>query len=101
MPRLEENDSFGIRYYPAEGVFANDLYEYAAAQMIAFAKGRGYDKKQMEELRGCVEEGLVRADYLLPAAVQEENKAQSKDRHSKNYWTVMKKIGEQFRENTD
>ena len=101
LPRLEENDSFGIRYYPAEGVFANDLYEYAAVQMIAFAKGRGYDKKQMEELRGCVEEGLVRADYLLPAAVQEENKAQSKDRHSKNYWTVMKKIGEQFRENTD
>ena len=55
----------------------------------------------MKELRRCVEEGLVRADYLLPAAVQEENMEQSLDRHSKNYWTVMKRIGAQFRENTE
>ena len=101
LPHLEENDTFGIRYYPAEGVFANDLYEYAAAQIIAYGRARGYDKKQTKELRRCVEEGLVRADYLLPAAVQEENREQSKDKHSKNYWTVMKRIGAQFRENTD
>ena len=85
LPHLEENDTFGIRYYPAEGVFANDLYEYAAAQIIAYGRARGYDKKQTKELRRCVEEGLVRADYLLPAAVQEENREQSKDKHSKNY----------------
>lgn len=51
LPRLEENDTFNLRYYPAEGVFANDLYEYAAAQVIAYAKKCGYDRKQMEELR--------------------------------------------------
>ena len=58
-------------------------------------------KAEWEKRRALVEEGLVRADYLLPAAVQEENREQSKDKHSKNYWTVMKRIGAQFRENTD
>ena len=101
LPHLEENDTFGIRYYPAERVFANDLYEYAAAQIIAYGRTYGYDKKQMKELCRCLEEGLVLADYLLPAAVQDENMEQSLDRHSKNYWTVMKRIGAQFRENTD
>ena len=41
LPHLEENDTFGIRYYPADGVFANDLYEYAAAQIIASGKACG------------------------------------------------------------
>lgn len=98
LPRLGECDTFSLRYYPAEGIFANDLYEYAAAQIVA-AAGRGeYDKKQMAELRKCVEEGLVRADYLLPEAAQEVNRRRSAGLHDRNYWAVMKRIGTEFRE---
>ena len=98
---LDEADTFSLRYYPAEGVFANDLYEYAAAEIVASTRGCGYDKKHMEELRRCLEEGIARADYLLPAEVQENNRQQAESRHERNYWTVMKKIGAAFRENTE
>ena len=101
LPSLEECDTFSLRYYPAEKVFANDLYEYAAAQILASARHRRYDKKQTEELRRCMEEGLARADYLLPEAAQESNRQLAKDRHSRNYWAVMKRIGAEFRERQD
>ena len=98
LPSLEECDIFSLRYYPAENVLANDLYEYAAAQILASARRHRYDKKQIDELRACIEEGITRADYLLPEEAQETNRHLSKDRHERNYWAVMKRIGAEFRE---
>ena len=73
------------------------IYEYVAATLLHSAEEKGFTKEQCLELRACLMEGLVRADYLLPDQIQEKHKRQAEDRHGKNYWTVMKKIGAAFR----
>ena len=50
-----------------------------------------------EEVRRCLTEGLARADYLLPAKVQAERGRSSEERHDRNYWSAMKRVGDAFR----
>ena len=97
LPGLEECDSFSLRYYTAEDVFANDLYEYVGGSLVRSARERGYDTSQLEEVRRCLTEGLARADYLLPAKVQAERARSSEERHDRNYWSAMKRVGDAFR----
>lgn len=94
---LEEADHFGIRYYSEENVFSNDLYEYVAANIVGLARKKGYNQKQLHELRRCLSEGLVRADCFLPVKTVRNYSKAAKDRHECNYWNVMKKVGDEFR----
>ena len=96
LDSLEECETFFLRYYTNEHVFSNELYEYAAALLLKKAHDANLPQSQINELRRCALSGLVRADFLLPKAVQEKNRRQTKQIHEKNYWEVMKKIGEQF-----
>ncbi len=93
---LEQYESFSLRYYPAEDVFSNDLYEYVAGGLLTKAVQRGYSPKQLSELRSCVAEGVFRADYLLAEKEQEARIRNAGTVHERNYWNVMKKVGDVF-----
>ena len=97
LPELQECESFSLRYYPAEGVFSNDLYEYVSGGLVRSARDQGYNTAQLEEVRKCLTEGLVCADYLLSAKEQARRAQSAKDRHSKNYWGAMRRVGDAFR----
>ena len=78
-------------------MFSDGLYEYACCELLARAREKGYGKKQLGEIRACLQEGLARADYLLAAADQLENARQEETVHGRNYWKVMRKLGELLR----
>lgn len=61
---LDDYESFGLRYYTQEDEFSNDIYEYAARELVRRAEKAGYSADQKKELIKCITEGLVRADYL-------------------------------------
>lgn len=96
LKEFEDYETFSLRYYPVEREFAHSLYEYAAACLLKKAEKSGYDKKQQRELRSCLKEGLVRADFLLPGNLQEKKIRSAARKHEKNYWSVMKKMGEMY-----
>lgn len=95
---LDCSERFTIRYYPSENVFSNDIYEYIAADMIGNAHKREYNGEQLAELRRCLTEGLVRADCFLPHETVGRAAGCANSRHERNYWNVMKKVGDVFRE---
>lgn len=95
---LEYSGRFTVRYYSAENAFSNDLYEYIAAGMLGNAHDRGYNQEQLTELRSCLMEGLVRADCFLQPDALEMAAEYADDRHKRNYWSVMLRVGDAFRE---
>ena len=98
LENLEECETFCLRYYTGENVFSNELYEYAAATLLKNARKARLTQPGLEEMRRCITQGLVRADFLLPDKVQEKNRRAAENVHERNYWTVMKKIGQAFHE---
>ena len=95
---LEVSERYTVRYYTAENVFSHDLYEYVASHMIGNAHIRGYNEEQIAELRRCLTEGLVRADCFLPPDAAKCAAGCADGHHEKNYWNVMRKVGNAFRE---
>ena len=95
---LEYCGRFTVRYYSAENVFSNDLYEYIAANIIGSAREKSYNQEQLVELRHCLMEGLVRADCFMQPDELGLAVRTADDRHQRNYWSIMKKVGEAFRE---
>ena len=89
LPGLEGCEIFSLRYYPAEDCFSNGLYEYAAGALLERAKAKGFDSRQTEELRRCLDEGLARADCLLPADALAERLRLARGVHARNYWRTM------------
>lgn len=98
LPGLDPDARFSLRYYPAEGDFANDLYEYAAGTLLDAARRGGMDEKALRELRACLIEGLTRADWLLPEEVIDQRMQGATTIHDRNYLRAMKRLG---REMTD
>jgi superfamily II DNA or RNA helicase len=96
---LEECESFSMRYFTQEGVFSNELYEYVASELLNRARNAGLSEQQIREFRRCLEEGLVRPDALLTEKIQCEKIKQADSVHDRNYWTVMKKTGQSYRNN--
>lgn len=94
---LEECETFNLRYYPAEGVFSNELYEYVGAGLVRRAREKGYTQRQQEELRSCLTEGLIRPDYLLPEPDQAARSRKAQTIHLRNYWKLMRRVGDEFR----
>ena len=85
-----------LRYDAEEDAFSNELYEYAARELLREAES--LTSAQQRELRRCLLEGLARADYLLPPesfrAVKEETV------HERNYRKTMKKMSFLFHRDT-
>lgn len=95
LPRQPDHRRFDLEYLPAERDFSNDLYEYAALELLSAAKAHGMSPERLRELRTCLLTGLVRADYLLPPAVQARN-AEDGTIRQRNYWNVMRRMGAYF-----
>ena len=90
---LEQTETFSLRYYPAEDAFANPFYEYAAAALLERGRGK-MNEAQLRELRACLNEGLLRPDWLLEASALSLNLRSAGTRHERNYWRVMQRIAE-------
>ena len=90
-------ESFSLRYYSAEDLFSNEIYEYVAGELLYSARKKGYPDRLIRELRGCMTEGLIRADYLLDAKAQKQHINAAVTKHEQNYWAVMQRIGREFK----
>lgn len=77
-----------LRYNAEEGDFSNELYEYAAREVLD--KAEDLNPAQKQELRKCLLEGLPRADYLLdPEELRGEG---TETIHEANYRKTMRKM---------
>lgn len=90
-PETDRALSSHLRYEPSDGSFRNELYLYTAGVYLSEVRDR-LTPGELAELRVCIEEGVTRSDYLLPADILKEKKAHAEDRHARNYWTVMQAI---------
>ena len=96
LPGLKAEKSVSLHFRSLEQSFENDLYVYAAAELLSEAKAAGLTENQLRELRRCINEGLVRTDYLLSPEIQQANLRSSKDTHTINYWQAMIRLGIKF-----
>ena len=96
LPGFREQRCFDLRYWPEEKDFSNDLYEYAARELLQATASAGADFRQSMELRRCMDEGLTRADFLLAPDVQLRNCRLAENRREKNYWITMNRLGKYF-----
>ena len=97
LPGLDVAKSSFLRFRSQEQFFENDLYVYAASELLSEAKAAGLTELQLRELRHCLMEGLARTDYLLSPESQQTSLRAARDIHTKNYWQAMIKIGKKFR----
>ena len=81
-----------LTYHAAEDIFVNPEYEEAAAQVLRSMEQAGMKKEQCREARRCMEEGLIRSDWLLPADRCEENLRRAVDKRERNYWVCMREL---------
>ena len=95
LPGVEPYRSFDLRYYHAEDSFSNDLYEYAAGELLQRAARQDLTQEQRRELRRCLDAGLTRADYLLPTKTLALRAKNAQSVREKNYWNAMKALARQ------
>jgi len=98
LPRLDSCDSFSLRYYSLEDTFSNELYEYAAGDLLNRAREARWEDDRLSELRRCLEEGLTRADCLLPVETLESRARTAKTKHARNYLRAMQGMSRAFHE---
>ncbi len=81
-----------LRYYTDEKEFSNEVYEYAALQLLDEYEKKGMSKEVLAEIRRCLIEGIARADYLLDEETLISKVENSRSMHERNYWRVMKQM---------
>ena len=96
LPGAEGYPCFSLKYYTAEDAFSNDLYEYAAFELMHSAGINGFKDERLKELRRCLNEGHICPDYLQSEAVQKEYARRAGNKHERNYWNVMRAVGKEF-----
>ena len=96
LPGLDAGKCFSLFFRSQEQDFENDLYVYAAEELMNQGLASGLSESQQRELRRCLLEGLSRADYLLSPELQTRHIDQAVSRHEKNYWQTMRKLGRYF-----
>ncbi len=93
LPGLKAGDSFALYYRSQDRVFENDLYVYAASELMNQGRTAAYTAPQLQELRRCLMEGLCRADCLLPEeAIVRHIINAGHSTHERNYWQTMRKL---------
>lgn len=97
LPRLDGRARLALRYYPAENSFSHDVYERAAAGVLERGRQRGLRTAQLLELRRCLNEGLVRTDFLLSPEALRQRIAAAESLHEKNYWQTMRSLSRALR----
>ena len=89
LPDMGENESFSVRYHPAEKAFTNEYYEYAAQMLLSRCREKGYSDAALAEVRKCVVEGQIRGDCLLPESAILKSREKARTVHERNYWKTM------------
>ncbi len=92
LPGMKGIPRLHLRYSAEEDSFSSELYEYAARTLLLEAKQ--LSSPQQQELRRCLLEGLVRADYLAFPGKSETGLIHSV--HEANYWKTMHKMSRLF-----
>lgn len=95
LPGSAPYQCFHLRYFQTDDSFSNDLYEYAAGELLKRAERPGMTREQRRELRRCLTEGLSRADYWLPAEALALRADQARSVHERNYWNAMRAVERQ------
>ena len=90
---IEQPRTFSLRYDSTERQFYDPFYEYIARELLTQAQKRRLPAAAVSEMRRCLLEGIGRADYLADADTQDEKRLSCRDRHTGNYWFLMKRIG--------
>ena len=94
-------DTFDLRYYSSERIFSNDLYEYAAAEVLRRASANGAAGQQLAELRSCIQEGVCLPDYLQDDEVLDAHIRNESTVHARNYYRSMKSIHRCFTDSAE
>ena len=100
LPGLEAEKSFAMSFRSDSLDFENDLYVCAAMDLLRRCESGGYSDSQLRELRRCLLEGLVRADFLLPEEEKRRRASHAASRYDRNYWQAMRKLGAYFIDKT-
>ena len=88
---LDGDSSLPVRYYPLEDSFSNELYEYAASELLRPYR-QTMSGSKLSELRLCLNEGLLRPDWLLPKNTLPELLPKVSKTHEKNYIKTMQRL---------
>ena len=98
LDNMKDGVVYHLRYDTCEDAFSNELYEYAALNLLDNTQKSNAEPSIRKELRACILEGLIHPDYLMDEPLQEQLMQEASSIHQKNYWYAMKRIGESFRE---
>jgi len=96
LPGIDAARTVSLQYSASENDFSNELYEYAATQLLNEKKAAGYSPQLIKEYRRCLIEGLPRTDYLLSPATLSALRDQAVSPHERNYWLAMKQLSRYF-----
>lgn len=91
--RTDPSRIFFLEYSREEDDFLNHSYEALAAALWEKAmKLFPKDTEKKQELRLCLQQGLVRQDWMEPVNYCEQKIAVSGTQHERNYWICMKQL---------
>ena len=92
--RTDASRIFYLEYDRHLGAFENDRYEEKAECLFEKAMEKLEGREQIDEMKSCLEEGLVRADWLLKREQCQEKIEAAQNRHERNYWICMKRLAD-------
>ena len=84
-------DEFRLFYDGNDNQFFSDDYSACAVKMMRSLPS-SITSEEKKEIGICFEEGIMRADWFLPADILSEKIKAASERHEKNYWIVMKRM---------
>lgn len=94
LPDLTDSSRiFYLDYLKEDDDFLNHSYEELAANLWSEALELfPADDAKQHELRKCLQEGLVRQDYLQRPEYCAQQITSAQTQHEKNYWICMKRL---------
>ena len=83
-----------LSYHAASNIFIHPDYERTAATLLSQAACGNSAPSLINEMRRCLQIGLLRSDWLLAEAEYEEKIRKAENQKEKNYWICMKRMGQ-------
>lgn len=89
-----------LNFNTADRCFTHISYENLCLKILGGTFIDNYSDEQVRELRKCLMEGYIKADYLLNEKCLRQNMENSTSMHEKNYWNAMLKLNTVYSEYT-
>ena len=93
---MESTQVFDLSYHAGDDVFSFPAYDRVAGELLGQMRNI-LSADQEREVRRCLEEGQLRGDFLLPEKELSARFGEVRSTHEKNYYLVMRWIGELLR----